>query len=77
MPIEAANIVRVPVQMRISRLWPAFLLADRVISFLGLSFPTRFVAWIAGHSVQARIGGRWKVVPVPVDEVLESCGLEH
>ena len=77
MPIEAANIVKVPVKIRVSRLWPAFLLADRVVSCFGLSFPTRFVAWVAGHSVQALIGGRWKVIPVPVDEVLESCGLAH
>lgn len=77
MPIEAANIVKVPVKIRVSRLWPAFLLADRVVSFFGLSFPTRFVAWIAGRSIQAQIGGRWQVIPVSVDEVLESCGPAH
>lgn len=77
MPIYAANLVKDPPQLRVSRLWRAFVLADRVISFFGLRLPPRVVAWFAGHSVKIKTSKGWRVVPIPVDEVLSSCVQER
>lgn len=70
MPIEAANIV---VEMRVRRVFGWTVRADRLLSRVGLGLPHRFVAWVAGRSVQARVRGRWQTVVVPTDEVIANA----
>jgi hypothetical protein len=64
-----------PVQivMNVSRMWSLFLLASRVLAWFGIRPTPCVVAWVAGHCVQASVGGRWHRVITPADEVIASC----
>jgi hypothetical protein len=61
------------VEMRVSHLFKWTAKLDRILSRVGLALPLRFIAWVAGRSIQARIDGRWETVQLSADEVMTDA----
>lgn len=63
----------VQVQMRVLRRFVWTVKLDRWLSHVGLGLPMRFIAWVTGRSIQARVGGKWQTVVMSADEVMADA----